>query len=158
MGLFTRKRKDDQTPQPIPKESLSWEELQERAKKIEFNFRLGKRSLNVSNAQVKILSLCFVMFVFGAYFNNAFHWLFFSSKKTQQQEVVSTSPTHPKIEINRENKSTIEYEQQELEKAQRRLNQKKKRIAIDSLIDNDVFTRENLEAINKLYPDSVCGC
>jgi len=159
MGLFSKKEKEPEIPQ-TPKKPLSWEELQERTNKIHFNFRFGKRTLQVSNAQVKIMGLCFVMFVLGAYFNTMFHWLFFSSKKDKdKKELVSDSRSQLKFNpIDEEDKSTIEYEQERIDKEQRRLNQKKKRIAIDSLIDNDVFTKKNIDSINKLYPDSICGC
>jgi len=157
MGLFNRNKKEDDSL--TPKEPLSWDELKDRVDKIDFKFRFGSRFLSISNLQIKILCLCFVMFVFGAFFNTAFHWLFFSSKGKQQQETVTNIHSKRNIkQIIEEDKSTIEYEEYEIEKAQRRLNQRKKRIAIDSLIDNNVFTKESLEAINKLYPDSICGC
>lgn len=33
-----------------------------------------------------------------------------------------------------------------------------KRLAMDSLIDNNIFTVENIAKIDSMYPDSLCDC
>lgn len=37
-------------------------------------------------------------------------------------------------------------------------NQVAKRLALDSLVDNKIFTPENIAIVDSIYPDSICDC